>query len=124
MYTHIWGKYLPIIKILLKRSIAEEQVFSLNVSDFKLAGAARKSGYKFIIQFSKGRLDNVINSDMAKDFASALVDDAAIKALLVQNDYHISMNSKFQLTIKCVSPTLLETAVENEELIATDTVVS
>ena len=38
MYNHIWKKYLPIIKILLKKSVAEEQVLALNRVDFERAG--------------------------------------------------------------------------------------
>jgi len=121
MYIQIWNKYLPIIKILLKRSMAADQLFDLNVSDFKKSGAARKAGYKFAIHFSKGRVDNVIStSEMAKDLASVLLEDKFIKELFIQNDYHIAMNAKFQLTIKFVSQQPVETGEANEELAVAD----
>lgn len=103
MNTQIWAKYLPIIKILMKRASGGDQVLNLNLTDFERAGIARKSGYKFTIQFSNGRVDNVI-SDMplAKDLATALQEDAAVKSLLLQNDYHISLNPKYQLGIKFI----------------------
>jgi len=101
MHTQIWNKYLPIIKILMKRSVNSDQVLDLNVTDFERAGIARKSGYKFMIQFSNGRVDNVISSiPLAKDLASAMLEDAAVKELLQQNDYQITMNAKYQLGIK------------------------
>jgi hypothetical protein len=103
MYTKIWDKYLPIIKILLKRAAGGDQVLNLNLTDFERAGIARKSGYKFTIQFSNGRVDNVISSvPLAKDLATALQEDPAVKSLLQQNDYHISMNPKYQLGIKFI----------------------
>jgi hypothetical protein len=103
MYTQVWSKYLPILRILLKKSVAGEQLFNLNISDFEKLGAARKAGYKFNIHFSKGRVDNVISSsEMAKDLAATLLQDATIKDLFMANDYTISMNTKFQLTIKFI----------------------
>jgi hypothetical protein len=121
MYTQIWNKYLPIIKILLKRSSSGDQVFDLNVSDFKKSGASRKAGYKFAIQFSKGRVDNVIStSEFAKDLAAVLLEDKFIKELFTQNDYHIAMNAKFQLSIKFISSAPVE--VEEAEAVDASTV--
>jgi hypothetical protein len=103
MNTQIWGKYLPIIKILMKRSASGDQLLDLNVTDFERAGIARKSGYKFTIQFSNGRVDNVISAiPLAKDLAAALQEDRAVKELLLQNDYNISLNPKYQLGIKFI----------------------
>lgn len=103
MHTQIWNKYLPIIKILLKRSASADQLLDLNLTDFERAGIARKSGYKFTIQFSNGRVDNVISSvPLAKDLANALLEDAAVKELLQKNDYQVSMNPKYQIGIKFV----------------------
>lgn len=101
MYTQIWNKYLPIIKILMKRSVNEDQVLSLNVTDFERAGAARKSGYKFLIIFSNGRVDNILSaSPLAKDLAAMLLQESATRELIMQNDYQINMTAKFQLGIK------------------------
>lgn len=103
MNTQIWAKYLPIIKILMKRSATGDQVLDLNVTDFERAGIARKSGYKFTIQFINGRVDNVISSvPLARDLATALQEDPAVKSLLQQNDYHISLNPKYQLGIRFI----------------------
>ncbi|MDQ3682149.1 MAG: hypothetical protein M3352_03635 [Bacteroidota bacterium] len=101
MYTNVWNKYLPIIKILLKRAKNGDQVLDLNFSDFERAGIGRKSGYKFNIEFSKGRVDNVIiNLPLASNLSSLLLQDTMVKELFMNNDYHISMNTKFQLSIK------------------------
>ena len=120
MYTQTWAKYLPILKILLKRAVSGDQLFNLNVSDFKQAGATRKIGYKFVINFVEGRVDNILTSDIARDFATALLDDANIKALIMQHNYQISMNTKFQLNIKFISKAPADNEVANEELVAAD----
>jgi hypothetical protein len=110
MYTQTWSKYLPVIKILLKRSISGEQNLSLNVPDFEKKGA-RKAAEKFTLQFTKGKATNMIRStDIAKDLAFVLLNDAAANELISKNDYQISMNSKFQLSIQFIPELSLETA--------------
>ncbi|MDB5196983.1 MAG: hypothetical protein JWP88_1354 [Flaviaesturariibacter sp.] len=112
MYTQIWNKYLPIIRILLKRSATTaDQVLSLNREDFERGGAARKSGYKFRILLSKGQLDNVLELPLAKDLSQVIRLDPAMKALLEANDFAIHMNSKFQLSLDCSTRLVLEEAV-------------
>jgi hypothetical protein len=105
MYTQIWSKYLPIIKILLKRTVNGDQVLDLNRIDFERAGSGRKAGYKFSIEFTKGRVANIISgSPLASDLALVMLEDANIKALLIPNSYIVSLNTKFQLSLKNVTP--------------------
>jgi hypothetical protein len=101
MYTQIWNKYLPIIKILLKRSAVNDQVLELNRIDFERAGSGRKAGYKFNIEYTKGRVSNVISgSPLAADLAAVLQQDGIMKTLFSENDYQLGLNTKFQLSIK------------------------
>ena len=103
MYNHIWKKYLPIIKILLKKSIDEEQVLDLNKIDFERAGTARKAGYKFKIDFIGPKVGNVISgSQLAMHLASVMLEDEAIKETLKDHQFEVSLNTKFQLIIKNV----------------------
>lgn len=105
MYTQIWSKYLPIIKILLKRTVNGDQVLDLNRIDFERAGSGRKAGYKFSIEFVKGRVANIISgSALASDLAFVMLENADIKALLQANHYEVSLNTKFQLLLKNVTP--------------------
>lgn len=101
MYNHIWKKYLPIIKILMKKSISEEQLLDLNRIDFERAGTGRKAGYKFKIEFTDGKVGNVISgSTLAMHLAQVIVEDDKAKEILTEHDFEISLNTKFQLTIK------------------------
>jgi hypothetical protein len=105
MYTHIWLKYLPIIKILMKRSATGDQTLDLNRIDFERAGTGRKAGYKFTIELTNGRVANVIsNSPLAPDLATVILQDDAIKNLLSTNNFQVSLNTRFQLSIKNMSP--------------------
>ena len=101
MYNHIWKKYLPIIKILLKKSLNEEQVLNLNRIDFERAGTARKAGYKFKIEFIDGKVGNVISgSTLAMHLAQVIMEDDSVKEILIQHNFQVSLNTRFQLIIK------------------------
>jgi len=105
MYNHIWKKYLPIIKILMKKSAGEDQVLDLNRVDFERAGTGRKAGYKFTIEFTDGKVGNVISgSALAMHLASVVMEDDSAKQILKENNYEVSLNTKFQLSIKNVTP--------------------
>lgn len=101
MYKTVWAKYLPVIRIVLKKSLAAEQNLALNIPDFERAGMTRKSGYKFLIKLKKGKPSNVIvDSPLASGLTSTLTEDKALQDLISSNEFHISLNTKFELTIK------------------------
>jgi hypothetical protein len=107
MYTQTWSKYLPVIKILLKRSLSGDQHLNLNVPDFEKKGA-RKVAEKFSMRLNKGKLNDSIRSlEIAKDLAFVLLNNAEANELISRNDYQISMNSKFQLSIQFI-PEVIE----------------
>lgn len=104
MYNHIWKKYLPIIRILMKRSISEDQVLDLNRIDFERAGTGRKAGYKFRIEFSGGKVGNVISSsELAMHLAQVMLEDESARQIISEDNFEMSLNTKFQLTIKHVA---------------------
>jgi hypothetical protein len=115
MYTYIWNKYLPVIRILLKKSSGGDQLLSLNRDDFERAGTGRKAGYKFTIEFTEGKVSNVISgSDLASHLAAAMLEDAATKAVLQAGHFQVILNTKFQLTIKNTTPQPIEIVTEAE----------
>lgn len=105
MYTYIWNKYLPVIRILLKKSAHGDQLLSLNREDFEKVGSGRKAGYKFTIDFLQGRVNNVISgSDLASQLAAVMLEDDATVAVLKGGHYRVLLNTKFQITVKTVVP--------------------
>jgi hypothetical protein len=89
----------------MKRSATGEQSLDMNRIDFERAGSGRKAGYKFTIEFRKGRVGNLISSSpLASNLASVLLQDPVLRDLFQKNDYDISLNTKFQLHIKNLSP--------------------
>jgi hypothetical protein len=118
MYIQVWTKYLPIIKILLKKSANEDQTLTLNKIDFEKLSSVRKAGYKFILIFENGKAGNTIgSSQMARDLATVLSENNDTKYLFRFNTYELTLTPKFLLHIvnKTKQPVPLPTAETTEE---------
>jgi hypothetical protein len=100
-YLTTWKKYLPVIRLHLKRSLNEEQSFKLNITDFESSGDRGKSGYTFNIQMENGKvINNISGSAIARDLFELLKTDDAIKAILQDKAVKISVGKSFMLNIK------------------------
>jgi hypothetical protein len=116
-FAGVWNKYLPAIRILIKKAAAAEQVIGINQSDIERHAGIKKSGYRFSINFINGRPDALYsNNDIAQALIGVLAEDEIIKEYLNQNNYTFSFNSKYQLQIKIsrtqkeiISPDVQET---------------
>lgn len=105
MFIQTWNKYLPIIKILLKRSVKEPQTLEMNSTDFQRAAGGRKVKYSFSVFLVKGRAQNMdAPPPVAKDLILALQQDDVTHKFVRKNELEISMNGSFQMVIKNVSP--------------------
>ena len=100
-YLQTWKKYLPVIRLHLKRSLNEDQSFKLNITDFESAGDRGKSGYTFNLQMENGKpINNISGSAVARDLYEALKADEATKAILQGKSVKISVGKSFMLNIK------------------------
>ena len=100
-FAAVWNKYLPAIKILLKKAAIIEQLLGMNRNDFEKAAGIKKSGYRFTVNFIGGRADALFSgNDIVQAFIRVLMEDATIYVLLSERDYTFSFDSKYQLQIK------------------------
>jgi hypothetical protein len=100
-YLATWKKYLPVIRLHLKRSLNEEQSFKLNITDFESAGDRGKSGYTFNITMENGKVtNNISGSAVARDLFEMLKTDELVKAFLQDRHVKISVGKSFLLSIK------------------------
>jgi hypothetical protein len=114
MHIHAWKKYLPVIKILLKRSASTEQVISLDRIDFERVAKSHKPLCSFSIELTKGRISPLSPPITAKELVDLLMDDPATKELIRHNHYALSLSSKFQLVIKNLRPAEVAAAPAQE----------
>jgi hypothetical protein len=100
-YLQTWKKYIPVIRLYLKKSLTEDQQFKLNITDFESAGDRGKSGYTFNLQMENGKVtNNISGSAVARDLFELLKADDIIKAFLQEKSVKISVGKSFMLTIK------------------------
>ena len=104
MYTYTWKKYLPVIKLWLKRSATAEQTVSLNRTDFETTTKLRKPACSFSVEIVRTRFNTINKSIPAKDLLGILQEDETTLQLLRRHHYAISLNSDFLLSIKDITP--------------------
>lgn len=112
MFNQTWKKYLPVLLILMKRSLSGPQILDMNHTDFERAAAGRKIKYSFSgLQLNNGRIITTPNMPaLARELAVQLQEDAAIMAILKNQQFFFSMTSDFKLTIKNTTVTEALTA--------------
>ena len=120
MFFQTWNKYLPVIRILLKRSSNSEQALDMNQSDFERATGGKKVKFTFSITLANSRLVRREGATtVAHDLVAVLLQDDAASKLLGKKDIELTMTSSFQLLIRS-SPTLqVPTAADNETVSST-----
>jgi hypothetical protein len=112
-YLTTWRRYIPVIRLHLKKSFNEEQSFKLNITDFESAGDRGKSGYTFNITMENGKVtNNISGSAVARDLYEALKTDEASKALLQDKSIKISVGKSFVLSIKTTHISSYKTVTE------------
>jgi hypothetical protein len=117
MFTQAWKKYLPVIVILLKRSLTGEQKLSMNASDFQRAAGGRKVKFAFNdLQMNNGRIVNgtTKHSPFTKEFAQLLQEDVLTAKLIRTLQVELSMNNRFELLI--VNKATQEVAADEEAI--------
>jgi hypothetical protein len=104
MFSQVWKKYLPVISILIKRSINEAQVLEMNHLDFERAAGGRKIKFNFSgLNLNKGRIENgSVQTPLAKELAQVLQEDAVMGKYIKDCRLEFSMNLAFKLNIKQV----------------------
>jgi hypothetical protein len=105
MFFQTWVKYIPIIRILLKRSVKGEQKLEMNSSDFLRAAGGRKVKFSFCFSLHKGKLQNLESAPpLARDLIEAIHDDDSSHQFVKTNNLEFSMNKNFELLIKNETP--------------------
>ena len=106
MFFQTWNKYLPVIRILLKRSANSEQALDMNQSDFERAAGGKKVKFTFSITLANRRLVRHEGATtIAHDLISVLLQDNAAGEFLVKKEIELTMTSSFQLQIRQVPAT-------------------
>jgi len=107
MFIQTWNKYLPVIRILLKRSVNAVQTLDMDKSDFQRAAGGKKVKFVFSIMMVNGRSPGAEKaSPLAKDLITVLQQDMVANEFLRKNELEFSMNNSFQLVMTNNTPAI------------------
>lgn len=100
-YKNMWKKYLPIIKILMKKAVLKPQRFKIQRTELKSLGDREKAGYSFRLEVIKGKVtNNISGTAVARDLRDVLFSDASVYEIFKQNDFLFRLDSDFVLLIQ------------------------
>lgn len=101
MFSQAWNKYVPVIKILIKKAAAGEQTLSMNKIDFERAAGGRKAklAFSFTLINARYRDINTVLPPVARELIPLLLEDYSARQLLENNEVTFTMTSTFQLKI-------------------------
>lgn len=106
-YLHLWKKYMPVIRLLLKKS--GDQKLQLYRHEFESTGVKNKAGYLFNIEMVNGKVMNRISAvAIAKDLVQCMAETPAINEWLKTQSVNFSMGKSFELNIYKVSADVQE----------------
>ena len=104
-YSYAWKRYLPVIRLLLKRSATSGiQTVKLDIMDFNKVNRKSKLSLSFRVEVARGRMLTINASPVARELFEALLEDSAAKAFILLNKYEISLNSNYELKIENTQP--------------------
>ena len=98
----LWTKYLPAIRILLKKAVNEEQQFSLSKIELQAVDNRKNVNLSFNLEILNGKVENSISvSPIGKDLFNVLHGDLLTRTFMVDKKIMIQMTRSSTLTFKC-----------------------
>lgn len=112
MYTQLWKKYLPVIRLLLKKTADGEQKLQIYKHEFESTGARNKLGYVFNLELVNGKPINKSNNTAASsDLYGVLLSNDAVADWLKDQSIKISVGRSCELTLQRVEKVMKEETV-------------
>lgn len=102
-YQHIWYKYSPAIRVLLKKTDNSTQKLQLYKHEFEYANKKDKLGYSFSFEVVNGKIANITGgSTVARDLIAVIDSITLIKTWLKEHHVKFSMDKSFELVMEKV----------------------
>jgi hypothetical protein len=101
-FLMLWTKYLPAIRILLKKAVNEEQHITLSKMELQSIDNRKNVNFSFDMEISNGKVENSIAVPaMGKDLFSVLNGDPLVRNFMFDKKISINMTKASLLTLKC-----------------------
>jgi hypothetical protein len=98
----LWTKYLPAIRILLKKAVTEEQQITLSKIELQSVDNRKNVNFSFSLEISNGKVENNISVPaMGKDLFQVLNGDMLVRNFMRDKKVSIQMSRSSSVTFKC-----------------------
>ncbi len=98
----LWTKYLPAIRILLKKAVNEEQQFTLSKIELQAVDNRKNVNFSFNLEISNGKVESGLGiSPMGKDLFNVLNGDLLVRRFMLDKKIMIQMTRSSLLTFRC-----------------------
>ncbi|MES2781118.1 MAG: hypothetical protein V4651_14590 [Bacteroidota bacterium] len=113
MYTQLWKKYLPVIRLLLKKTTDGDQKLQLYKHEFESTGARNKLGYIFSLEMVNGKPINKSNKTaVSNDLCILISENEAIATWMKEQHIKISVNRACEMSFVLVAKQAVEEVAE------------
>lgn len=98
----LWTKYLPALRILLKKAVIEEQRFTLSKIELQSVDNRKNANFSFNLEILNGKVESGPGvSPMGKDLFNVLNGDLIVRMFMLDKKIMIQMTRSSLLTLKC-----------------------
>lgn len=101
VYVQLWKKYLPVIRLLLKKTEKGEQKLQLYKHEFEKTGAKNKLGYVFTMELLNGKpVTKLEQKAVAHDLLSVMNENEDVAEWLKERHVIISSTRSGEITFQ------------------------
>ena len=101
-FLALWTKYLPVIRILLKKAVNEEQQITLSKMELQSVDNRKNVNFSFDLAISNGKVENSLGVPaMGKDLFNVLSSDVLVRNFMLDKTITIQMTKASLLKLKC-----------------------
>jgi len=98
----LWTKYLPALRILLKKAVNEEQQIAFSKIELQSIDNRKNVNFSFNLEISNGRVESTLGvSPMGKDLFNVLNSDQLVRSFMLDKKIIIQMTKSSLLTFRC-----------------------
>ena len=98
----LWTKYLPAMRILLKKAMNEEQQLAFSKIELQSVDNRKNVNFSFNLEISNGKVESTLGvSPMGKDLFNVLNSDLLVRSFMLDKKIMIQMTRSSLLTFRC-----------------------
>lgn len=101
VYVQLWRKYLPVIRLLLKKTATADQTLQLYKHEFEKTGAKNKLGYVFTLDVTNGKpVNQTGKTAVAFDLLSVLNENEETAKWMKEQTIRIKVGKNCELILQ------------------------